>query len=189
MQLRLSLIAVLACFAQFAFAQATVKGSVVDNKNTPLIGVTVFEQGTFNGSATGPDGTFSVDCKNANPILVFSYLGYATQTLRSDGKAMNVVLLDDNQALKEVVISVGSRATSRTLTTTPLPVDNLTAQDFKNSGQISFNEALQYRVPSFNTGMNSLPSCIAGMMDSPNTSKAMAMVSFFHCITQMMAGR
>jgi iron complex outermembrane recepter protein len=151
MQLRLSFIAMLVCFAQIAFAQVTVKGSVMDNKNTPLIGVTVFEQGTFNGSATGPDGTFSVECKSANPVLVFSYLGYATQTLRSDGKAMNIVLLDDNQALKEVVISVGSRATSRTLTTTPLPVDNLTAQDFKNSGQVSFNEALQYRVPSFNS--------------------------------------
>jgi iron complex outermembrane recepter protein len=152
MQLRLPILALLLCGAQTVFGQVTATGKVTDDKNNTLIGVTVFEQGTFNGSATGPDGTFSVPCKSSNPILVFSYVGFATQEAKYDGKTpMTVVLLDDNQVLKEVVISVGSRANSRTLTTTPLPVDNLTAQDFKNSGQISFNEVLQYKVPSFNS--------------------------------------
>jgi hypothetical protein len=44
-------------------------------------------------------------------------------------------------------------------------------------------------VPSFNTGMNSLPSCIAGNTDSPSATRAMTMVSFFQRITHAMTGR
>ncbi|MFM7487054.1 MAG: TonB-dependent receptor plug domain-containing protein, partial [Cytophagales bacterium] len=53
-------------------------------------------------------------------------------------------------ALDEVIVTVG-RGAQRTLTDTPLPVDNFTAKDLVTTGQPSFDKALQYRVPSFNS--------------------------------------
>jgi iron complex outermembrane receptor protein len=49
------------------------------------------------------------------------------------------------------VVSVGSRAAQRTFTTTPLPVDNISAAELQTSGQLSLDKALQLRVPSFNS--------------------------------------
>src|SRR4029079_6246224 len=46
---------------------------------------------------------------------------------------------------------VGSRNAQRTLTDTPLPVDIFSSNDLKSTGQLTFDKALQYRVPSFNT--------------------------------------
>jgi len=54
-------------------------------------------------------------------------------------------------SLGEVMISTGSRNTQRTLTDTPLPIDILSAGDIKSTGQPSFDRALTYRVPSFNS--------------------------------------
>ena len=53
--------------------------------------------------------------------------------------------------LESVQVSVGMRSGVRTLTETPLPVDILSSTDLKTTGQISFDNALEYRVPSFNT--------------------------------------
>ncbi|MEO6038462.1 MAG: TonB-dependent receptor, partial [Saprospiraceae bacterium] len=51
----------------------------------------------------------------------------------------------------EVVISTGSRSSQRTITDSPLPIDVLSAKELVATGQTSFDKALQYRVPSFNT--------------------------------------
>ncbi len=134
-----------------AWAQQTVKGSVKDSKGGPFPGVTVFEKGTFNGAATDPDGNFTLDCKSKDPVLVFSAMGYGSQEVKYEGKDFAVTMVDDQQLLKEVVITTGSRATSRTQTNTPLPIDNLTAKELQTSGQVNFQEALQYKVPSFNS--------------------------------------
>ena len=53
--------------------------------------------------------------------------------------------------LSEVVVSTGSRNASRVLTDSPLPIDILSAADLRSTGQLTFDKALQYRVPSFNT--------------------------------------
>ncbi len=134
-----------------AWAQTTVKGSVKDPKGAGFPGVTIFEKGTFNGAATDPDGNFTLECKSKEPVLVFSSLGFGTQEIKYEGKNVDITMVDDQQLLKEVVITTGSRATSRTQTNTPLPIDNLTAKELQSSGQVNFNDALQYKVPSFNS--------------------------------------
>ena len=53
--------------------------------------------------------------------------------------------------LESITVSVGSRNAQRTLTDTPLPVDIFSSNDLKSTGQLTFDKALQYRVPSFNT--------------------------------------
>src|SRR5262249_15710656 len=53
--------------------------------------------------------------------------------------------------LSGVVVATGSRASQRTFTNTTLPVDNINGVDLLTTGQLSFDKALQYRAPSFNT--------------------------------------
>ncbi len=57
---------------------------------------------------------------------------------------------EQNGTLEDVVV-VGTRTVSRSNTTSALPVDVLSAKDLTQTGQASFDKALQYRVPSFNT--------------------------------------
>lgn len=139
-----------------AWAQVTVTGSVQDAKGQPLIGVTVFEKGTFNGSATGNTGAFEVQCQSNTPTLVFSYLGFASQEAKADGKTpLAITLLDDAQSLKGVEI-VGSRNANRSATETAVPVDIIPVSRVTNQlGQVDLNQILQFAAPSFNSNRQS----------------------------------
>jgi iron complex outermembrane recepter protein len=137
-------------------AQTLVKGEVKDKKGNTLVGVTVFEKGTFNGTATAPDGTFQVETKNDAPIMVFSYLGFATQEVKSDGKtALSVILLDDSETLKGVEV-VGTRNINRTATETAVPIDIIPVSRVTNQlGQVDLNQLLNLAAPSFNSNRQS----------------------------------
>jgi len=82
----------------------TVTGTVTD-AGDPLPGVTVLVKGTLTGSATGPDGKFSISVPNTNAVLVFSYIGYTTQEVAvGNRRVIDVVLEEDSKALQEVVV-------------------------------------------------------------------------------------
>ena len=53
-----------------------VKGTVVDKNGEPLIGVSIVEKGTTNGTVTDLDGNYTLTVQTANPVLLFSYVGY-----------------------------------------------------------------------------------------------------------------
>lgn len=83
----------------------TVKGTVLDAKsNEPLIGVSVIEKGSSNGTMTDIDGNFNVKVPK-DAVLKFSYLGYQAQEISVNGKTLlNVVMKEDNAQLDEVVV-------------------------------------------------------------------------------------
>ncbi len=78
-------------------------GRVVDNQGEPLIGVTVMEAGTNNGTVTDLDGKFSLNLKNPNSKLAISYVGYTSQTLQASGN-MKITLKPENKELNEIVV-------------------------------------------------------------------------------------
>lgn len=85
--------------------QRTIKGTVSDDMG-PLIGVNVLVKGTTNGCITDLDGNFAIVTDEANPIIQFSYIGYATQEIVAKGNApMNVIMSGDAQVLEEVVVT------------------------------------------------------------------------------------
>lgn len=136
-----------------AMAQTrNVTGFVRDkDTNEPIAGVNVLVKGTGAGTATDADGRFSLSVAEANNTLVFSFIGYVTKEVTIPASnVVDVTLESAAGQLDEVVVSVG-RGTQRTITDTPLPVDNFTNKDLVSTGQISFDKALQYRVPAFNT--------------------------------------
>ncbi len=78
-----------------------VSGHVTDSQG-PLIGATVMEKGTNNGTVTDFDGKFSLNV-SAGATLVVSYVGYVSQEVKaSDG--MNVTLKEDGHIVNEVVV-------------------------------------------------------------------------------------
>ena len=79
-----------------------VTGKVVDEKGEAVIGASVLEKGTTNGTSTNIDGVFTLSVK-VNSALVISYIGYRTQVV-SAGKNMKVVLVEESKSLDEVVV-------------------------------------------------------------------------------------
>ncbi|HNI44812.1 MAG TPA: TonB-dependent receptor, partial [Chitinophagales bacterium] len=156
--LRFTIILVMATMSLVAWAQnRTVSGKVSDKANgspIPGVNVTFTLNGSKGGTTTDDSGNFTLSVPNGVSTLRFSSVGYISQDLAVSSN-MNVQLAEEVNELKEVVIAVGSRAVQRTYTDTPLPVDNLTAKEITASGQVTFDKALQYRVPSFNS--NNLP--------------------------------
>ena len=84
--------------------------------------------------------------------LDISQIGFAPKRISVDGQQdITIELSIEQTVLESVYVAVGSRNVQRTLTSTPLPVDIFSASDLKTTGQLTFDKALQYRVPSFNT--------------------------------------
>ena len=141
-------------FSVAATAQdRNVSGSVTDRSDgSTLTGVTVRVKNTSVGATTDADGRFSLNVPSGANRLVFSLTGFVSQEVDITATNTVTVALDGNaNTLGEVVISTGSRSSQRTITDSPLPIDVLSAKELVSTGQISFDKALQYRVPSFNT--------------------------------------
>ena len=85
------------------YAQTEISGSVVDASGESVIGATVMEKGTSNGTITDFDGNFTIKV-NEGVILVISYIGYQTQEVPAQ-QGMKVTLKDDSELLKEVVVT------------------------------------------------------------------------------------
>lgn len=88
------------------FAQSTreVKGVVKDPTGETVIGASVLEKGTTNGTITDFDGNFVLTVSE-NAVLQISYIGYQTQEISVKGKKNLVVTLkEDTEVLEEVVV-------------------------------------------------------------------------------------
>lgn len=134
----------------FIFAQKEISGVVKDNSSAALPGVNIIEKGTRNGVSTDINGAYKIGVEEG-ATLVFSYVGYSNVEKAATSNKIDVVLTENGgQNLQEVVVT-GTRTAPRSNTTTALPIDVLTAKDLTSTGQATFDKALQYRIPSFNT--------------------------------------
>lgn len=100
------LLAILLAFSTTLCAQGTsVTGRVSDEKGELLIGVSVQEKGTANGTITDTNGQYNLKLSTKNPILVVSYIGYKSQEVKvGKQRVLDVILVEDVSALDEVVV-------------------------------------------------------------------------------------
>ena len=89
-------------FALDVSAQTTINGQVKDETGDGVIGASVVEKGTSNGTVTDFDGNFSLKCK-PGATLVFTYIGFNPQELPAKN-GMEVTLKEDVAQLNEVVV-------------------------------------------------------------------------------------
>lgn len=92
--------------SQLMAQQRTVTGTVVDvTDNVGMIGATVVERGTSNGTVTDLDGRFSIRLTSNNPVLVFSSIGYRTLEVEVGNQTtLNVAMSEDAELLEELVV-------------------------------------------------------------------------------------
>ena len=81
-----------------------VSGKVTDTAGEPLIGATVVVVGTTTGTTTGIDGSYTINAA-ADGELKISYIGYVEQTVKVSAQSvLDIVLEEDSQMLKDVVV-------------------------------------------------------------------------------------
>jgi len=96
----------LTLFYSQAIAQSTVKGRIVDQKQDPLVGASIIEKGTTNGTISDVNGNYTINITSSNPILQFAFIGYATQEITVNRQTViNVTLAEDVTQLGEVVVT------------------------------------------------------------------------------------
>ena len=96
--------------------QLTVTGKVIDaDTNDPLVGVSVIEKRTNNGTVTDLNGNFSIKVEKGK-ILVFSFIGYTKQEVKVSKSDLNISLKPDKQVLDEVEVVAYSVQKEKRLT-------------------------------------------------------------------------
>ena len=141
----------LALVVQIGFAQnKNVSGTVSDDSGLPLPGATVIVEGTATGVSTDFDGNYSISVSEGD-VLVFSYVGYATQSQTvGASNTINVTMAQDN-ALDEVVV-VGYNTTTKerfTGTATTIETENIEAKTQGNVSQALRGEVAGVNVISY----------------------------------------
>ncbi len=97
----LSFMLMLTC--TIVYAQTEITGTVVDETGETVIGATVVEKGTSNGTVTDFDGNFVIKV-NPGAMLVVSYIGYDKMEVAAEN-GMTVTLKDNAVELKELVVT------------------------------------------------------------------------------------
>lgn len=134
------------CLATFAQSNL-ITGTVIDNAGELVIGANVLEVGTTNGVITDIDGNFSMEVQ-PNAKIQISFIGYITQTITvGNQKNIKVTLVDDSQALEEVVVIGYQTVKRKDLTGSVASVSgaNIVATPVSNVAQ-----ALQGKLPGVN---------------------------------------
>lgn len=126
--------------------QQSITGTVVDKQGIPLPGVSIVVKGTTIGTITDINGNYQLSDIPENAILVFSFIGMASQELSASGKSkIEVQMVEDSLGLEEVVV-VGYGATKKESLTGA--VSAIDAKAFKEKGGLSSPlQALQGQVP------------------------------------------
>ncbi len=93
-------------FSFSAFAQTTITGKVTSPSGLGLAGASVDVKGSTNGTSTDGSGNYSINAP-ATGTLVFSYVGYASQTIAIAGRTSINITLVTNTTLDEAVVVIG----------------------------------------------------------------------------------
>jgi TonB-linked SusC/RagA family outer membrane protein len=147
---------ILAKNRSFVFQQQdgkkTVTGTVVDANSEPVIGANIIEKGTTNGIVTDADGNFSLNVAD-KAVLQIAFIGYITQeisvlTAWGGGNSLLITLLEDTQALDEVVV-IGFGTQKRVNLTGA--VATVGAKEFESRPVTNAAAALQGKIANLNT--------------------------------------
>ncbi|MDD4516790.1 TonB-dependent receptor [Massilibacteroides sp.] len=124
-----------------------VQGIVKDINGEPIIGASVVEAGTANGTATDFDGRFSLQISQ-NSDLQVTYMGYKLQKVTVGSESnLTVFLEEDTQLLGDVVV-VGYGVQKKVNLTGA--VEQITAKEFENRPIANASQALQGKMPNVN---------------------------------------
>lgn len=140
-----------------------VTGTVTDENNEPLAGVTVAVKNNSSSTQTNSDGKFSLSVPSGATHLVFSYVGKGSKEVQlGNGASYNIQLQPDEQALETVVISTGYMTQKKADLTGAVSV--VTRDDFAKNPSANVMRSLQGKVPGVLIGTDGNPAENVGIM-------------------------
>lgn len=131
-------------------AQTVARGKVTDATGQPLIGVSLWEKGSSNGTVTKEDGSFSLSVKSDTATIVFKYIGFAVKEVQASTN-MTVVLEADNTSLNEVVVVGYGTQKAANLTGA---VATVSAKTLESRPLTNLAQGLQGTLPGLNVNLN-----------------------------------
>jgi TonB-linked SusC/RagA family outer membrane protein len=139
------------CLAMgISYGQTKVRGTVVDDNNTPVAGASVTIKGlsTQKGTLTNTTGNFTIDVPATYNTLLVSYVGMVTQEVKVKPN-VEVVLSPDNKTLGAVTIT-GEFGMKRLARSVGSDAQTLSGKEISESGMDNLTSALQGRVSGLN---------------------------------------
>ena len=109
--------------------QHSVKGTVVDQNGQPIIGMTVMEQGTQNGTTTDIDGNYQITVSSGGAVLEFTALGYSTVVEQVNNRAVIDVESAEEAMVLDAVVAIGYGSVRKKDLTTA--VSTVSTEDMK----------------------------------------------------------
>lgn len=142
------LLLLLLASCHLAMAQRTVTGTVTDAENgEPLIGASILIEGTTSGTVTDFDGTYSLPVPEEATNLIFSYTGYANQTIALSASNVIDIKMSAGQLLDEVVV-IGYGTVKREDATGA--IQTVDSDDFNRGAITSAQELLAGKIAGVN---------------------------------------
>ncbi len=139
--------------------QLKMTGKVTDELNAPMIGVSVIEKGTQNGTMTDAEGMYTLTVK-AGSVIEFSYIGYITVDKNAINGTFNLQLEPDTEMLEEtVVVGYGvQKRSSLTGAVTQVKSEDIEARTITNASQALQGKTSGVQVLSSTARPGSSPS-------------------------------
>lgn len=109
--------------------QHSVKGTVVDQNGQPIIGMTVMEQGTQNGTTTDIDGNYQITVSSGGAVLEFTALGYQTVVEAVNNRSVIDITSAEEAMVLDAVVAIGYGSVRKKDLTTA--VSTVSTEDMK----------------------------------------------------------
>ena len=133
-------VALMFFFSVGMFAQSiTVKGVVKDVAGEAVIGASVLEKGTSNGTITDFNGNFELKNVQQGANIEISFVGFATQVVKAQS-SLNIILKEDTETLDEVVV-VGYGVQKKSVVTASIA--KVSADDLAATAPVRVDNALK----------------------------------------------
>jgi iron complex outermembrane receptor protein len=155
-----SLVIALAIILPFGMAQKGNLSGTISDADGPLIGATVLIKEDGSGATTDYDGNYSIDLDAGTYTVEASYVGYSTQTanvtITAGANARMDFTLAEGILVDEIVVT-GTRASNRTNTDAPVPVDVINVDKLTLAApQTSLNQLLHTTAPAFSSNTQTI---------------------------------
>lgn len=129
--------------------QIRLSGIVTDAQGITLPGVSVKVKGVSKGTSTDNNGKYAIELSTADPVLVFTFIGYLTEEVPVGGRTtLNVQLKEESKALTEVVVT--ALGIAREKKALAYAVTELSGSEFTKARENNLGNALVGKVAGVN---------------------------------------
>lgn len=129
--------------SQYLDAQSlSISGIVTSgDDNQPMIGATVLEKGTSNGTTTEVDGSFQLEVASPTSILLFSFTGFETKEVPVKGQqTFSIVLSSESKLMQEIVVTGYKREVRSDVASS---ISSIKSKDIEKLVVVGIDQALQ----------------------------------------------